>query len=214
MAARTPPLAPPEPALPGGGAPAPTSASPGAVSRYFVALRPGQRARAALGAFARDLAGRFGGRAVAPADIHLTLAFIGQAPRSAEHAIAGAVAALPRPGTLALARVGSFDGRLLWLAPPEPAQPWLAQLAAELRVQLEGIEVAFDRKRFRPHVTLVRGARGADRDALAQIPVPAAAGAFGQGRAWLVESTLLPSGSRYRWVEAPASTRGEGVNAA
>ena len=214
MAARTPPLAQPEPALRGRDPPASTGAARAALSRYFVALRPGQRARAALGAFARDLAGRFGGRAVAPADIHLTLAFIGQAPRSAEHAIAGAVAALPRPGTLALARVGSFDGRLLWLAPPEPPAQWLAQLAGELRVQLERVGVAFDRKRFRPHVTLVRGARGADRDALAQIQVPAAAGGFGRARAWLVESTLLPSGSRYRWIETPAGTRGEGVNAA
>lgn len=173
------------------------------LARYFVALRPGPRARAGLAAFARELAARFGGRAVAAADVHLTLAFIGQAPRACEAPIARVLAALPPAEPLALRRAGTFDGRLLWVAPDDPPAPWLVDLAGDLRSQLDRLGVAFDRKRLRPHVTLVRGARGADRAALARLELPRSARGLGQARAWLVESTLLAAGSRYRWVGAP-----------
>ncbi len=170
-------------------------------ARYFVALRPGSRTRAALGEFALDLAGRFGGRAVAAPDIHLTLAFIGLAPRGAEQAIVELVASLPAPGSLVLSRTGSFDGRLIWLAPPEAVEDWVDALATQLRAGLDRLAIGYDRKRLRAHLTLVRGARGLQRDALARIEVPPAARSLGRAQTFLVESTLLATGSRYRWIE-------------
>ncbi|MCL4745954.1 MAG: hypothetical protein KJZ83_11110, partial [Burkholderiaceae bacterium] len=156
------------------------------------------------------LAARCGGRAVAPADIHLTLAFIALAPRRCERSIVELIASLPAPGVLALSRVGSFDGRLIWIAPPEPPAHWLDVVAARLRAGLDRLAIGYDRKRLRAHLTLVRGARGVQRAALARIEAPAAARSMGKARICLVESTLLPSGSRYRWIETPGNGSGSG----
>ncbi|MGH8798838.1 MAG: 2'-5' RNA ligase family protein, partial [Casimicrobiaceae bacterium] len=53
---------------------------PNATLRLFFALWPAPPTRAALAALAQVLAGETGGRATAPANIHLTLAFLGARP--------------------------------------------------------------------------------------------------------------------------------------
>lgn len=111
-------------------------------------------------------------------DLHITLAFIGELPDatleplavSLRQALARACPQTPAPhDALVLDRIGSFRGaNLTWLGPSDvPA--WLTAVADAVRAGLDEAGVAFDRKPFRPHVTIVRGVRlpVAERPAIA-----------------------------------------------
>ena len=89
-------------------------------------------------------------------NLHLTLAFIGEVP-AAEPAMEALSAVTYTPFELALEGLGSFGD--LWWAGMRPSPP-LAALARRVRHALAEGGVPFDRKRFSPHVTLLRKARG------------------------------------------------------
>ena len=89
-------------------------------------------------------------------NLHLTLAFIGEVPE-AEPALAALSALSFSPVPLQLEGLGCF-GDLWWAGMGESAP--LAALARRLRRALAEGGVPFDRKRFSPHVTLLRRARG------------------------------------------------------
>ena len=89
-------------------------------------------------------------------NLHLTLAFIGEVP-AAEPAMEALSAVTFTPFELALEGLGSFGD--LWWAGMRPSPP-LAALARRVRHALAEGGVPFDRKRFSPHVTLLRKARG------------------------------------------------------
>jgi 2'-5' RNA ligase len=169
-------------------------------ARWFIALRPAPPARLALHRVAQSLAARFGGRPVSADDAHLTLAFIGEAPRALERPMRDVVASLPGCDALVLDRLGSFDGRLLWIGPAEDP-PWLATVAQAVREGLTAIGAPFDRKRFVPHLTLVRRARPAGPGAIAQASRALQAIDCAPMGVSLVESVLQPGGSRYRYVD-------------
>ena len=109
--------------------------------------------------FARGVRGNY-----APEEnLHLTLAFIGEYPdaqpvRDALESVRFA------PFAIRLDGVGRFDD--LWWAGVEASAP-LAAVARRVRRALADKDIPFDRKRFSPHVTLIRKAT---RDA-AGIPV-------------------------------------------
>jgi len=176
------------------------SPRPPAEGRYFVALRPAASARDALAGLAQSLAKRFGGRAIAGGDIHLTLAFVGSAPASIEPPLRESLRALPAPGTLTLDRLGCFGRRLLWSGPGEPP-PWLADLAQALRAELDARGVAYDRKPFVPHLTLVRGARPVPADALREFAAGVEPIAAAGAQARVGTSGGAAAGSRYRWLD-------------
>lgn len=166
-------------------------------ARWFVALRPDPAARDRLARIARQLATHTRGRATPAEKIHLTLLFIGEAPRASESDLAALVRTLPEGAPVALEQIGGFDDRLLWIGPAR-CPDWLRQMSDSVRQGLDALGIAYDRKRFVPHLTLVRGARS---------PYPAAATLTQHGvviverwRAHLVESVLDHRGSRYRWV--------------
>ena len=168
-------------------------------SRYFIALRPSARARRALGALAASMARRFGGRPLAGEDIHLTLAFIGDAPASIEPALRESIAPLASPGTLGFGWLDHFGPRLLWIG-PQPQPPWLKTIARAQRDELDRLGVAYDRKRFNAHATLVRGARTIDAAGLEAsredlTPIPA-----GRMRVCIGASADPGSPHRYRWI--------------
>ncbi|GAA4400907.1 RNA 2',3'-cyclic phosphodiesterase [Quisquiliibacterium transsilvanicum] len=170
----------------------PEQASPQA--RYFVGLRPAPAVRARLHRLALSLAARHGGRPVAAARIHLTLAFLGQTPRALEPALLALLRTQPAAGPLRLERLGSFGPRLLWAGPLEiPA--WLAALSAGLRSGLDALGADYDRKPLRPHVTLLRSAhQGPDGgDTLRPFD-------FGPSQLMLVESITDRPGGHYRWI--------------
>jgi 2'-5' RNA ligase len=132
--------------------------APPGVARCFVALRPDDAARAALGELALRLARALPrARPVDAENLHLTLAFLGALDLQKAPVIAAALRALPAlHGSWQLDRIGAFArGRVLWAS--GPAEPALERLAAQVRAALDAQGVAYDRRAFVPHVTLARG---------------------------------------------------------
>jgi len=89
-------------------------------------------------------------------NLHLTLAFIGEYPDAAS--VPEALSAVSfSPFELDLDGLGCF-GDLWWAGLRESAP--LAALARRVRHALAESGIPFDRKRFLPHITLLRKARG------------------------------------------------------
>ena len=87
-------------------------------------------------------------------NLHVTVAFLGEVedPRPAMKALAS----VPVPDLrLASGPLGNF-GELLWLGLRKNAA--LEEYVASVRQALDAYGVAYDRKKFRPHITLVRKA--------------------------------------------------------
>lgn len=172
------------------------------MNRLFVALRPPPEVRAAL---LSVMGGIEGARWQSDAQLHLTLAFIGDVDRHGLEAAVEALALVKRPAfPLRLSSVGSFDaGRadrtaVLWAGVAGGGE--LETLAAACRGGLKRAGLPVDGRRFTPHITLARfGHGGAPRDGLrpwlgaVQLP-PAGweAGAF-----HLAESRMGAGGSHY-----------------
>ncbi|MBR5753818.1 MAG: RNA 2',3'-cyclic phosphodiesterase [Clostridia bacterium] len=87
-------------------------------------------------------------------NLHVTVAFLGEVkdPAPAMHALQS----VPLPElTLSLGRLGNF-GELLWVGLRK--NDALERYVADVRAALDEAGVPYDRKKFRPHVTLVRRA--------------------------------------------------------
>ncbi|HEX7155695.1 MAG TPA: RNA 2',3'-cyclic phosphodiesterase [Burkholderiaceae bacterium] len=124
--------------------------------RCFVALWPDPRARAELDVLSHRLQEQHPrARRMRRENLHLTLAFIGELAEPSAQRVAAALAALQStPFTWTLDEVGGFArARVVWAGGHEPR---LAGLARESRECLDRLEVAYDRKPFVAHVTLLR----------------------------------------------------------
>ena len=96
------------------------------------------------------------GRFTPPENLHLTLAFIGEYPDS--ETVLEALSGLTFPPfSISLEGMGCF-GDLRWAGIRESAP--LEALARKARRALAEQGIPFDRKRFSPHVTLIRKASG------------------------------------------------------
>ena len=100
------------------------------------------------------------------ANLHLTLAFIGDYPDP--DVVFEAMESVPfEPFPLALEGIGSF-GNLWWVGIRKSVP--LESYVRRLRHALAEADIPFDKKRFSPHITLIRKANGK----LPGITVPAA----------------------------------------
>ncbi len=104
-------------------------------------------------------AGIPGARWVPAENYHVTLRFIGEAPRYLAEEIDHALAALQSPAfTLTLAGIGTFakGGRsqMLWLGVDRTEM--LERLQAKIETALQRCGLEPERRRFQPHVTLAR----------------------------------------------------------
>ncbi|MBQ4422307.1 MAG: RNA 2',3'-cyclic phosphodiesterase [Schwartzia sp.] len=94
------------------------------------------------------------GRYSPPENLHLTLAFIGEYGNP--DAVIDVLNSVPfEPFPLRLDRLGNF-GDLYWAGIAD--SPQLATFVKRLRRALADRNIPFDRKRFSPHITLVRKA--------------------------------------------------------
>jgi 2'-5' RNA ligase len=133
------------------------------VARLFFALWPDDATRDALAKAAASIDVREG-RRVQPANLHLTLAFLGNVPSAAQTAL---MAAEPAPGAAGFALDVGLAGwwrasRVAWLAPlAEP--PALHALHAAVNHAATAVGLAIERRAYRPHVTIARHLRRAPR---------------------------------------------------
>ena len=178
--------------------------------RLFIAIQLPPPVQAALAAArARLEAHALAVRWVDPAGAHLTLKFLGAAPREQVEAIVAATqeaTRLHRPFTLTTTRLGLFPG------PKEPRVIWLGVggALAELQSLRDDVErfvaplgYPTERRPFNPHLTLGRTAKGAGRSQLAAIGPAVAAAPEAAPVAWpvstvnVMRSELLAGGARY-----------------
>ncbi|MBF9034885.1 RNA 2',3'-cyclic phosphodiesterase [Rhodobacterales bacterium HKCCE2091] len=139
------------------------------------------------------------GRAVPPDNLHLTLAFIENLPPDLEEPVHDALSSLrSRPVPVAFGGLTSFGdpqkGALALDVLPDPALDDL-QSRAEQRLRRAGLDLP--RRRFRPHVTILRGRLTGDPLTRAMTrPAPDIPG-FTATAVTLHESTLGPGGAVY-----------------
>lgn len=187
-------------------------------ARLFIAIRLDQAMAHALADHAAATASP-GLKPTHPDNLHLTLKFLGDTPRSMIDALADALQS-------ALAPVRPFNlrctGRLLAL--PSPSRPrvlaaavdpadTLADVARRADAACRDIGLPAEARPFRPHVTLARFGRRAgpaiDAHALASLGAPLTGLAAHAPAASLIESTLASPRPRHRALAAlPFAARG------
>ena len=96
------------------------------------------------------------GSYVASNNLHLTLAFIGEVEDALE--IKNALKTIScKPFKLSLSDLGNF-GDILWIG--VKGNQGLSKVAKDVREALDHAGISYDRKKFAPHITLVRKATG------------------------------------------------------
>jgi 2'-5' RNA ligase len=139
--------------------------------------------------------------------LHFTLAFLGEQPRSDEALEAGEVLRETRTFELVMSGVGAFPNaarpRVLWLGVSAGAAE-LMEVAERLRTVLRRRGFEIEERKFRPHLTFgrvrPRGERFARR-ALAAI-TPGEFARWTAGEACLVQSVLGRGGATHTVVRA------------
>ena len=134
--------------------------------RLFVAVDLSGEVKAALEDIQGQLKGSgVHGRYTAKENLHITLAFIGEYGDA--QAVLDALEGVRfEPFGLGLDGMGSFGG--LWWAGIR-AGGGLKGLAAQVRRQLAMANIPFDRKKFSPHITLIRDP---DKQVIPQVKIP------------------------------------------
>ena len=121
--------------------------------RLFIALPVGNAAKALIQTQAALQKKGVRGRFEPPEKLHLTLAFLGETPDPAP--VIAAMKHVPVPKTvLSFDRLTLFGDVLVALIRPDGA---LEDYARALRQSLDEAGIRYDKKAFRPHVTLARG---------------------------------------------------------
>ncbi len=165
--------------------------------RLFLALWPGDAVRRQLADLVTDCQAQVQGRPVAPDKLHITLAFLGELPRTAAATVSACVDDLRVLDTqLCLDRLGYWPRNGIVWAGSRAVDATLASFAADLRGRLARLGFRVDRRQFSPHVTLLRRVRQRPRLPSPSIDWPVRG-------VVLVRSQLEPTGSRYeverRW---------------
>lgn len=171
--------------------------------RLFFALQPEPAQRAAIAAATLATAQAMGAKPVAQADLHMTLAFLGEVATESLPGLLRATDGISSgPVQLSLTRLDCWAGsRVLCVLPEESAQvPLLQQLAASLGDAARAAGLAPDTKPFRAHVTVARkvpapALRTHHWPELLSPPLPFTASGF-----VLMESTRDPEGPRYKVI--------------
>lgn len=129
------------------------------MSRLFYALWPTPTLRAQLATWASNNAPEHA-RPVSPANLHLTLAFIGSLPEERLDAVlAAGTEVRAAPVSMPLTRIEHWARPRLLCAVPAIGNTACAELVNALRQALLRHLLPVESRPFRPHVTLVRKVR-------------------------------------------------------
>ncbi|GHD63626.1 RNA 2',3'-cyclic phosphodiesterase [Jeongeupia chitinilytica] len=125
--------------------------------RLFIGLAPPPAVREAIARERDRLYGRLGGKPTSTANLHMTLAFLGDATAQTLQRLRHLLTDIDMPRfSITLDRTGDFKhGAIVWLG-CTATPPGLDALAEMLRARLTVSDIAFDRQAFTPHVTLLR----------------------------------------------------------
>jgi 2'-5' RNA ligase len=125
--------------------------------RLFFAIWPDAAARDDLAALALDVAAVARGKPVPSANLHLTLAFLGEVDEARADLLPGIAAAVEaRAFAMELDRVGSFPrARVAWAGCAKPTAA-LVRLQSALVNGLSRRGFALEDRPFAPHLTLAR----------------------------------------------------------
>ncbi len=137
--------------------------------RCFIAAWPDAPTRLALAALSDNVRQRVvHRRATRFEDLHLTLAFIGELADDAARAVARAAARIHVTAfDWQLDRLGFFaQAGVVWAAAVDEANAPLLELGDRTRRLLDQTAIDFDRRPLTPHVTLLRGVRQFDAEAI------------------------------------------------
>jgi len=178
--------------------------------RIFVALEPPREVCEAVAtAAARLLRGLRGARLVPPANLHVTVRFLGPVDADRVPAVMAALRAAADgvgPGGARVQGLGAFPSpqrpRTVW-AGVNDAQATVGALEEAVSDRLEVAGFPRDRRPFHPHLTLARfrrPPRAALADAFARAET-ADFGALPVRALTLFESRLAPDGARYCVLE-------------
>lgn len=133
------------------------------VVRVFFALWPGEAERAALARWQQPLQQLCGGRLVPADNVHNTLVFLGEVAFERMEALQLAAQEV-RAAEFQL----SYDIPRYWghnhivYAAPVAVPAMMIQLADDLRQKMQQHCFKFDKRAYKPHVTLLRHARWTD----------------------------------------------------
>jgi len=125
--------------------------------RLFFASWPPRETAQALGRWATEVCDESGGKLTVVENIHLTLAFLGEADREKAAEAARRVAGRRHELPIDAARYVKRN-QMVWVG-PDAMPPELASLAADLRASLVHGGFALEERSFAAHVTLIRKAR-------------------------------------------------------
>lgn len=180
--------------------------------RLFFALQPLPAEQAAISSALLSTVRAIGARPVPAADLHLTLAFLGEVAAEAipelQHAAAAQASGMLH---IRLSQMDCWKGSdVLCLLPDETAPaPFLRQLARSLGDAALAAGIALDYRPFRPHVTVARKVPPlALRVERWPQPLPAALPFTANGFV-LMESTRQPQGPRYTVIDSWPSRDGD-----
>ncbi|WP_170588379.1 RNA 2',3'-cyclic phosphodiesterase [Ruegeria arenilitoris] len=162
----------------------------GALIRCFVAIPVSSEIAQLYADVARAA---HSGRSLPAENLHLTLAFLGDQTRDALIELNDHLEAVRCPAfSIRLSGLGSFGNSLHMAVEPDPELLHLHESVLQC-IRLAGMRL--QRRRFRPHITIVRGIEPALNRGFLQIPVPQATMFVTQFN--LKSSTLRPDGARY-----------------
>jgi len=138
--------------------------------RLFVGLQPSPAFRDGLAMLQERLreAG-VTGKYLDPSNLHMTLAFIGEWPEN----VTDLLPIVEKPFPITLSHVGIFEEADVMWAGVETSKE-LDFLAQRVRHCLSDTDIPFDRKAFKPHITLMRKPSIPVNATISEIKIPAA----------------------------------------
>ena len=129
--------------------------------RLFVAINLSDEIKEALMDIQETMRnGGIRGRETVPDNLHLTLAFIGDYD-DPDYVKSVVDSVDIRPFEITIRGIGAF--RDLWWVGMENSKP-LEAVSRRLRRALAEAGIPFDRKKFSPHITIIRNGKGAPSD--------------------------------------------------
>nr|WP_300307545.1 RNA 2',3'-cyclic phosphodiesterase [Halomonas sp.] len=174
--------------------------------RLFLALTPPPEFRQRLGALADRLQAELGGRRMPDANLHLTLAFLGEQDSETSERLTTWLHNLEVfPSSLELDHLGQFTRPgIVWIGPQHPPDA-LLELRAGLSRTLSSMGIAHQpHHRFTPHISLLRKVHS---PVLQDTRLPEDDLRWHYDQVHLVQSTLTSAGSHYQCLASSTLSR-------